>query len=300
MCSKLSIQKTKIKAFGPITSWQIDRERMETVTDIIFSGYRIAADGDCNHEIKRHFLLRRKAMTTLVSILKSRDITLPTKVRLVKDMVFPVVMYGCESWTIKKAEHWRTDAFELWCWKRLLRVPWTARRSNKLILKEINPEYSLEGLILKLKLQYFGHMMQRTDIGKDPGTGKDWRQEEKGMTEDDMVGWHHRLNGPEFAQAPGVDSVAWCATVHGVSKSQTWLRDWTELTDNVFSGHKWTKLKINGRSIIGKYPITEKLTNTLHQKGNKIFKNTLNLMKIQYANICLAQLKQYWEWHLYH
>ena len=181
-----------------------NRERMETVTDIIFSGYRITADSDCNHEIKRHSLLRRKAMTTLVSILKSRDITLPTKVHLVKDMVFPVVMYGCASWTTKKAEHWRIDAFELWCWKRLLRVPWTARRSNKSILKEINPEYSLEGLMLKLKLQYFGHMMQRTDIGKDPDTGKDWRQEEKGMTEDDMVGWHHRLNGPEFAQAPGI------------------------------------------------------------------------------------------------
>ena len=136
---------------------------METVTHFIFSGSKITADGDCKHEIKRHFLLWRKAMTNLDSILKSRDITFPTKVCLVKAMVFPVFMYRCESWTIKKAEHWRTDAFELWCWRRLLWVPWTARRSNQSILKEISPEYSLEGLMLKLKLQYFGHLMRRTD-----------------------------------------------------------------------------------------------------------------------------------------
>jgi len=160
---KLNIQKTKIMASGPITSWQIDRKTVETVTDFIFLDPKITADGDCSHEIKRRLLLGRKVMTKLDSILKSRDITLPTKVCLVKAMVFPVVMYGCESWTIKKAECQRIDAFELWCWRRLLRVPWTARRSNQSILKEISPEYSLEGLMLKLKLQYFGHQMWRTD-----------------------------------------------------------------------------------------------------------------------------------------
>ena len=160
---KLNIQKTKIMASGPITSWQIDRETVERETDFIFWSSKITADGDCSHEIKRRFLLGRKVMTNLDSIFKSRDITLPTKVRLIKAMVFPVVMYGCESWTIKKAEHQRIDAFELWCWRRLLRVPWTAGRSNQSILKEISPEYSLEGLILKLKLQYFGYLMGRAD-----------------------------------------------------------------------------------------------------------------------------------------
>ena len=156
---KLNIQKTKIMATGPITSWQVDDETMETVTDFIFLGSKITGDGDCSHEIKTCLLPGRKAMTNLDSILKSRDITLPTKVCLVKAMVSPVVMYGCESWTIKKAESRRIDAFELWCWRRLLRVPWTARRSNQSILKEISPEYSLEELMLKLKLQYFGHLM---------------------------------------------------------------------------------------------------------------------------------------------
>ena len=179
---------------GPITSWQIDGETMETVIDFIFWGSKITADGDCSHEIHRCLLVGRKAMTNLDSILKSRDITLPTKVCPVKAMVFPVVMYGCESWTIKKAEHWRTDAFELWCWRRFLRVPWTARRSNQSILKEIIPEYSLEGLMLKLKLQYFGHLMQEL-TRKDTDAGKEWRQEEKGTTDDKMVGWHHWLNG---------------------------------------------------------------------------------------------------------
>ena len=149
---KLHIQKTKIMASSPITSWQIDGETMETVRGFIFEGSKITADGDCSHEIKRCLLLGRKLMTNLDSILKSRDITLPTKVHVVKVMVFPVVTYGCESWTIKEAEHRRIDAFELWCWRRLLRVPWTARRSNQSILKEINPEYSLEGLILNLLL----------------------------------------------------------------------------------------------------------------------------------------------------
>ena len=160
---KLNSQKTKIMASGPITSWEIDEETVETVSDFIFWGSKITADGDCIHEIKRRLLLGRKVMTNLDSTLKSRDITSSTKVHLVKDMVSPVVMYGCESWTIKKAEHQRIDAFELWGWRRLLRVLWTARRSSPSILKEISPEYSLGGLLLKLKLQYFDHLIQSTD-----------------------------------------------------------------------------------------------------------------------------------------
>ena len=160
---KLNIQKTKIMASGPMTSWQIDGETMETVTDFIFLGSKITTDGDCSHEIKRHLLLGKKTMTILVSLLKSRDISLLTKVHLVKAMVFSVVMYGCESWNIKKTEHTRIDAFELWCWRRLLRVPWISRRSNQSILKETGAEYSLEGLMIKLKLHYFAHLMRRTD-----------------------------------------------------------------------------------------------------------------------------------------
>ena len=155
---KLNIQKTKIMVSGPITSWQIDGKQWK-VTEFIFEGSKITAAGDCSHEVKRRLLLGRKAMTNLDSILKSRDSTLPTKVHLFKAVVFPVVMYGCESWTIKKAECLRIEAFELWCWRRLLRIPWTARRSNQSILKEVSPEYLLEGLMLKLELQYFGHLM---------------------------------------------------------------------------------------------------------------------------------------------
>ena len=160
---KLNIRKMKIMASGPTTSWQIDGETVETVSDVIFLGSKITADAVCSHEIKKRLLLGRKAMTNLESIFKSTDITLPTKVCLVKAMVFPVVMYGCKSWTVKKAEHRRIDAFELWCWRRLLRVPWTAKRSNQSILNEISPGCSLEGTMLKLKLQYFGHLMQRVD-----------------------------------------------------------------------------------------------------------------------------------------
>ena len=160
---KLNIQKTKIMASGPITSWEIDGETVETVSGFIFLCPKITADGDCSHEIKRRLLLGMKVMTNLDRILKSRDIILLAKVRLVKAMVFPVVRYGCESWTVKKAERERIDAFELWCWKRLLRVPWTARRSNQSILREISPGCSLEGLMLKLKFQYFGHLMRRVD-----------------------------------------------------------------------------------------------------------------------------------------
>ena len=159
---KLNIQKMKIMASGPITSWEIDGERVETVSDFIFLGSKITAHGDCSHEIKRRLLLRRKVMTNLDRIFKSRDITLPTKVRLIKVMVFPVVMYGCESWTVKKAERRRIDAFELWCWRRVLRTPWTARRSNQSIMK-ISPGCSLKGMMLKRKLQYFGHLMRRVD-----------------------------------------------------------------------------------------------------------------------------------------
>ena len=196
---KFNIQKTKIMASDPITSWQIDGETMETMTDFIFLGSKITVDGDCGHEIKRHLFFEMKAMTNLDSILKSREITLLTKVCVVKAMVFPVVRHGCESWTIKK-----TECFKLWFWRRLLRVPWTARRSTQSILKEINPEYSLEGLMLKLKLkfQHFGHDAKGWLIRKDPDAGKDWRQEEKG-TEEEMVGWHHRLHGHEFEQTPG-------------------------------------------------------------------------------------------------
>ena len=177
--SRLSIQKTKIMASSPITSWQTEGEKVEAVADFIFLGSKITVDSDCSHDIKRPLLLGRKAMTTLDSILKSRDITLLTKVHLVKAMVFPVVMCGCDSWTIKKAEHQRIDVFKLWCWRRLLRVSWTERRSNQLILKEINPEYSLERLMLKLKFQNFGHLMRRTDslektlmLGNIEGGGK--------------------------------------------------------------------------------------------------------------------------------
>ena len=189
---------------GPITSWQIDGETVETVSDFIFLASKITTDGDCSHEIKRRLLLERKVMSSLDSILKSRDISLPTKVHLVKAMVFPVVNYGCESWTIKKAECQRIEAFELWCWRRLLRVPWTAWRSNQSILKEISPWCCLEGLMLKLKLQHFGHLMQSWLIWKDSDAGRDWGQEEKGTTEDEMVGWHHRLDERESEWTLGV------------------------------------------------------------------------------------------------
>ena len=193
---KLNIQKTKIMASGPITSWEIDGETVETMSDFIFLGSKITADGDCSHEIKRRLLLGRKVMTNLDSIFKSRDITLPTKVHLVKAMVFPVVMYGCESWTVKKAECQRIDAFELWCWRGLLRVPCTARRSNQSILKKISPGISLEGMMLKLKLQSFGHLMRRVDsleetlmLGGIGGRRRRGRQRMRWL--------HHRLNGHE-------------------------------------------------------------------------------------------------------
>ena len=183
---KLNVQKTKNMPFGPITSWQTEREEVKAVTDFIFLGAEITTDGDCSHEIKRHLFLGRKAMTNLDSILKSRDIIFPTKVCVVKAMIFPVVMYGCESWTIKKAEHQRIDAFKLCCWRRLLSVPWTARRSNQSILKEINIEYPLEGLMLKL--QYFGHMMQRADSLENTLMLGKIDSNRRKAAEDEMVG----------------------------------------------------------------------------------------------------------------
>ena len=199
----------------------------------LFWGLKISADGDCSHEIKRHLLLGRKVMTNLDNILKSRDITLSTKVHLVKVMVFPVVMYGCGNWSTKKSERWRIDAFELWCWRRLLRVPWTARRSIQSILKEISPGCSLEGLMLKLKLQYFGHLMQRADSLEKTlmleGIGG---QEEKGTTEDEMAGWHHWLNGREFEWTPGVGDGQ-----GGLACCDSWVRKESDTTEQL----NWTE-----------------------------------------------------------
>ena len=232
---KLNIQKTKIMASSPITSWQIGREKKwKQWLDFIFLVSKIIAYGDCSHEIKRHLLFGRKVMTNLDSTLKSKDVTLPTKVYLIKAMVFPVVMYGCGSWTIKKAECQGIDAFELWSWRRLLRVPWTSGRSNQSILKEISPEYSLEELMLKLKLQSFGHLMWTTDslektlmLEKIEGMGRRGQQRMRLLDDSPEsmdMSWSK-------LQEMVKDREAWCAAVHGIAKSRTWLSDWTRTTN---------------------------------------------------------------------
>ena len=264
-------------ASSPITSWKIDGETVERVADFIFLGSKIIADGDCSHEIKRHLLLGRKAMTNLDSRLKSRNITLPPKVHLVKAMVFLVVMYGCESWTIKKAEHRRIDAFELWWWRRLLRVPWTAKRSNQSILKEISPGCSLVGLMLKMKLQYFGHLMWRADsfekilmLGKIEGRRRKGWQRVRWL--DGITNSMDMSSGKLWELV--MDREAWRAVVHGIAKSWTRLSNWTELN--------WVIVRDD---VVGAPKISPP-----DQSGDKLIIKTLAILTIKYQML-LVQLR---------
>ena len=275
-------------ASGPITSWQIDGKQWKQWQTLCFYGSKITEDSAWGHEIKRLLLLGRKAMTKLNSILKNRIITLLKKVCLVKVMVFPVVMYGCESWTIKKAEHQRIDAFELWYWRRFLRVLWAEMRSNQSILKETSPEYSLEGLMLKLKLQSFGHLIWRTDsLEKTLMLGKIWRQEEKVMTEDEMVGWHQWLDGHEFEQALGIGdgqrSLAWCSPWGHKELDTT---EGAELTD-------WYTIKFYSDLFIiesARLPWSNCIDYSRILWGNYIAASSLSVYKLLWLRISLSSL----------